>query len=740
MSILSPGETLLLKQPTISDDHLAFVYAGDLWIADLDGARPQRLTAQKGVKLNPMFSPDGRWIAFSGNYDGNQNVYVIPIEGGAPRQLTYHPGEDFVRGWTPDGRVLFSSARESISPRVRRLYTMALDGGYPEALPMPTAERGAFSPDGKQLAYTPYFEAFWSWKRYRGGMTVPIWLLDLDTYEHVEIPHENASDTFPCWLGDAVYFLSDRNGIMNVFRYDLSTRAVTQLTFYEDFDVRSLTSGAGRLAYEQGGRLHVLDPANEQDQPLSISVTADLPYTRPHYQKAVPFIASCGISPTGVRAVFAARGEVLTVPADKGDIRNLTNTPGVAERDPAWSPDGQTIAYFSDASGEYELVISDQKGFEQRTYPLGKPSFFSRPVWSPDSTRIAYTDKALNLFYIMLETGAIVHVDTDTYDHPLRSLDPSWSPDGKWLVYTKRLPNHLRAVFLYEITSGQAHQVSDGMSDAISANFSKDGKLLFFAASINYGLNTGWLDMSSYERPVNRSLYAVVLSKDEPSPLAPESDEEQEPGPQADAPDNADQPPVTMQIDMEGLDQRIVALPIPPGDYHRLQVAEGKLFYLKSAPDRWVNPEEARDTNSLHAYDLKERTSDVFVEQVHDYWVSADGKKLMYQAGKPPAYAIVAVDKKPKPEDGKLNLEAAEILVDPRAEWRQIFHEAYRIHRDYFYDSHMHGLDWDATVARYRPFLAHVGHRDDLNYLLAELSGELVVGHAYVGHGRYSQA
>jgi tricorn protease len=743
------NETLLLKQPTISANHIAFVYAGDIWIAGLDGQHPRRLTAQKGRKQNPLFSPDGLSIAFSGDYDGNMSVYVVPIEGGSPRRLTYHPGPDLVRGWTPDGaQILFASARESISARARRLYTVSLEGGLAGALPMPMAERAAFSPDGRQIAYTQYYEAFWSWKRYRGGMTVPIWILDLATYAHAEIPHENASDTFPCWVGDSIYFLSDRAGVMNLFQYDRGAQAVAQKTFHEDFDIRSLAGGAGRLAYEQGGRLHIFDPSSGAARALSIAIAADLPYTRPHYQPAEPFIATCGISPTGTRALFEARGEILSVPAAKGEIRNLTNTPGVADRDPAWSPNGQSIAYFSDASGEYELVVCDQKGAQKRVYPLGKQSFFYSPIWSPDSKRIAYTDKALNLSYITLETGAIVHVDSDTYDHPARSLAPVWSPDGQWLAYTKRLANHLRAVFLFELAGGQAHQVSDGMSDAISACFSRDGRLLYFAASVNFGLNTGWLDMSSYERPVNRSLYVAVLCKDDPSPLAPESDEEPSPAgdaapaehtadskEQSQAPKPAELSVAPIPIDLAGLDQRIVALPLPPGDYHRLQVAEGKLFYLKSAAERWVDSESTPDANVLHAYDTKARKADVFIDQVRDYWVSADGKKLLYSAGDPRSYAIVGVEKPPQPDEGRLSLDAATLLVDPRAEWRQIFQEACRIHRDFFYDSQMHGLDWGTTCEKYRPLLSHVGHREDLNELLAELSGELVVGHAYVRNG-----
>ncbi len=432
----------------------------------------------------------------------------------APQRLTYHPGDDLVRGWTPDSRqVLFASTRAASSPRCRQLFTIPVEGGFPASLPMEMAERGAFSADGKRIAYTAYAEAFWSWKRYRGGMTVPIWVLDLETTEHVEIPHENASDTFPCWVDKAIFFLSDRNGEMNVFRYDLETHTVRQVTFHTAYDVRSLTCGGGMLAYEQAGRIHLLDPQNEQASTIPISIAADLPETRPHFSAAAPYIQNAGISPAGQRAVFEARGEILTLPLKKGSARNLTQTPEVCERDPAWSPDGKSIAYFSDASGEYELVIADQKGEETTSIPLGRHSFFYSPTWSPDGQKIAFTDKALNLYYLVLQTKEIVLVDTDLYDHPVRSLDPAWSPDSQWLAYTRRLNNQIRAVFLYELAARAAHQATDGLSDATDACWSQDGKYLFFAASTNYGLNVGWLDMSSFERPVTRSLYVMVLNK-----------------------------------------------------------------------------------------------------------------------------------------------------------------------------------------------------------------------------------
>ncbi|MCB8987468.1 MAG: PD40 domain-containing protein [Ardenticatenaceae bacterium] len=742
------GETLLLKQPTVSADHVAFLYANDIWLADRDGRHPRRLTAQKGVKSTPMFSPDGQWLAFSANYDGNTSVYVVGKEGGSPRRLTYHPGEDWVRGWTPDGRaVLFASSRNTPTIRYRRFFTVSLPGDFPQVLPVPMAERGDFSPDGRFLAYTYVPEPFWSWKRYRGGRTSRIWVLDLTTYDYVEIPHVNASDTFPCWLGDTVYFLSDRSGVMNLFSYHQPTTAVTQLTHHDDFDIRSLTAGDGVLAYEQNGRIHLYNPADGQTDTLHIHIAADLPHARPYYKNASHAIRNAGISPTGQRAVFEARGDIFTVPVKKGDIRNLTRTPGAHERYPAWSPDGQQIAYFSDASGEYELHLSDQTGQqEKKVIPLGKKSFFYTPIWSPDSQKIAYTDKALNLYYLDVNDPKPIHIDTDTYDHPIRSLDPAWSPDSKWIAYTKRLDTHIRAVFLYELATGDTHQLTDGLSDATSACFSPDGKYLFFAASSNYGLNTGWLDMSSYERTVQSSLYVAVLSQETPSPLAPESDDE--PAKDEKPPeDNGDdkktdeaengkkdndrqKAPIEVKIDLDKLDQRILALPVPARDYHSLSVANNKLFYLETT--QVFAEQNGPLVGALHAFDLKERKDEVYLNNVRAFWISADGRKLLYQGKKNNDFTVIGTDKKPDNGGDKLDLSKMEVYVDPRAEWSQMFEETVRIQRDFFYDAHMHGLDWEATAAKYRPLLDHVGHRQDLNFVLAELVGELTVGHAYV--------
>ena len=748
--------TLLVRQPTVSAGHLAFVYAGDLWVAHRDGSSPRRLTVHSGIKQRPSFSPDGQWLAYSaGTFEAGFAVYVVAVDGGSPTKVTFHPSHNWVQGWTPDGeQVLFSSARDTVSHRYTRFFTVPRTGGYPTPLPLPMAARGTYAPDGKRIAYTPIPEPFGTWKRYRGGQTTAIWIFDLATEEIEEIPHGNASDAYPCWLGETVYFLSDRNHTMNLFAYDTQAKTVRQVTQHEDFDVRAVATGGGLVVYEQGGRIHTFDPATATSQPVALHIAPDLPQTRPSYKKVAAAIRNAGLSPNGARAVFEARGEILTVPAKKGDVRNLTRTPDAHERFPAWSPDGKRIAYFSDAKGEYQLVLRDQAGLAEPEFiDLQAATFFYTPKWSPDGQKILYTDKRLNLFYLDLSAAARnpVLVDTDSYDHPDRTLDPVWAPDSQWIAYTKRLANHLRAVFLYDVAAATAYQVTDGMSDAISACFSLDGKYLFFAASTNYGLNTGWLDMSSYERPIDRSLYVMVLNKEERSPFFPESDEEEEKkieeketgdketgdkeagDKEAGEKETGDKKTeaVKVKIDLADLDQRILALPVPARAYHTLQAgADGKLFYLRTVA--------GQEGDTLNCFDLKTRKSEVFLDNVSAYWLTYNGQKLLYRNGNN-SYAIVETKEKPKADHERLKLDKMDVYVDPRAEWRQMFDEVRRIQRDYFYDAGMHGADWAAICATYRPWLDHVGHRHDLNYLFAEMLGELVVGHAYVGGGDVGQ-
>ncbi|SNR81231.1 S41 family peptidase [Hymenobacter mucosus] len=755
------AETMLLREPALSRNKLAFSYAGDIWTANRDGSNPQRLTVGPGVETSPHFSPDGQWIAYTGDYDRNSDVYVVAVSGGQPRRLTWHPSVETVRDWTPDGqRILFSSSQEAYA-RSLQLFTVATAGGLPTRLPLLMGEKGSYSADGKQLAHTHITNATSTWKHYRGGQTGPIWLTNLQTLTTEEIPHENATDTSPLWLGGKVYFLSDRQRTNNVFVYDVATKQVAQLTRHTDYDVKALSGYADELVYEQAGRLHLFNTTSGKTTDLSIRITPEVLALRPQYRNVAPMVRTAAISPTGMRAVVEARGDIFTVPAKKGESRNLTHSDASHERYPAWSPDGTRIAYLSDASGEYQLLVQDQRGTTPaQAYSLGKPSFYYHPLWSPDSKKIAYTDKNLNLWYLNLATKKPVRVATDAFGPLLDDavMAPAWSPDAQWLAYSVLMPNHLRSVYVYHLPSGRRFAVSDGRSDATAPAFSRDGKHLFFSASTDVGLRTTWLDMTSYDRTSKRTLYVAVLNKQDPSPFAPQSDEEKDAvlkpdsvvvgkpvgnraAPKVALKDLKPKKPdaIKVSIDTVGLRQRILVVPgSAVGDLSDVQAADGdKVFYLESTPatapagPTATTPEPAQ---RLHRFDLKERKDEVFMAEVKGYALSADGKKILYM-GPGNAYGIVEAAGKPTATDGKLALTGLDSYIDPRHEWEQMFNEVWRLERDYFYDANMHGLDWAATKKKYASFLPHVAHRADLNYLFAEMMGEMVVGHNYVSGG-----
>jgi tricorn protease len=742
---------LLLQKPTLSRTQIAFAFAGDLWVIGRDGGEAERLTTGAGLETTPRFSPDGQMIAFTGEYEGNVDVYVVPAAGGVPRRLTYHPGSDVVMGWTPDGKqVLFRSSRNSHSGRFGRLFTMSLEGGFPAELPLPMAEEGSYSPDGSRLAYLPIArepfpggpQFFQAWKRYRGGMTTPIWIAKLADSSIEKIPRENSNDFNPMWIDNRVYFLSDRSGPVTLFAYDTVTKRVTQVIRNDGLDIKSASAGPGAIIYEQFGSLHLFDVSTGQAKRLNVQVAGDVLSVRPRYEKAATRIVQAGLSATGARAVFEARGEIVTVPAEKGNARTLTNTPGVAERDPAWSPDGQWIAYFSDESGEYQLHLRDQSGMgEARKINLGQPpSFFYAPTWSPDSKKIAYTDKRLNLWYLDLDKGAPVKVDTNTYENPWRMFDPFWSPDSRWIVYTKQLKNRLGAVFVYSLEEGKSYQVTDGMSDARFASFDKGGKYIYFTTSTDAGPTTGWLDMSSFNRRVTRSAYIVVLRKDLPSPLAPESDEEkppsdaQKPGDAAagGAKPAAPKEPDKVTIDVENISQRILALPIPARNYTGMVAGKAGTVYLLEAElgtTALLGPTPV----TLHKFDLEKRKLDKILEGISAFELSANGEKMLYRQGE--RWLIAATAQPVKPGEGALRLDDIEVRVDPRAEWNQMYREAWRIQRDFVYDPGWHGLDLKAAEQKYRPYLDAIAHRADLNYLFVEMLGELTLGHLFVSGG-----
>jgi tricorn protease len=747
---------LLLQKPTLSRTSIVFSFAGDLWTVGREGGEARRLTSGTGRETDPYFSPDGSMVAFTGEYDGNVDVYVVPAAGGIPRRLTWHPGADEVAGFSPDGKTILFRSSQNSHQFFTRLFTVPVDGGPPSELPLPVAVQGSLSPDGKRLAYVPINQWQRAWKRYRGGQTTPIWIANLADSSVELIPRPNSNDSCPMWLGAKVYFLSDRDGSVSLYAYDPQTKQAQQAVKNDGLDFKSASAGPDAIVYEQFGALFLFDPASGRAKPVPVTVAGDFPEVRPHFAKVAKVLRAPSLSPSGARVAFEARGEILTVPAEKGDIRDLTRTPGAADRDPAWSPDGQKLAWFSDESGEYALHIRDQNGLgDVRSIALGAPpSFFYSPRFSPDGKKIAYTDKRLNIWYVDVDKGGPpVKVDTDGYDRPDRAAEPVWSPDSRWLAYSKVLPSQMSAIYVYGLEARAATQVTDGMSDALFPAWDASGKYLYFAASTDLGPGAAWLDMSGINRPVSRSVYAIVLRKDLPSPVVPESDEEKKPGEEdkdkkADASKEAKtakdtkkddkaraeekkEPPPKVTIDFDRISQRTVGLPIPAANYLALLAGKEGTLFLLEAPH--VLPIEGPPTQTVQRFELKTRKVVKLVEGVSTFRLATNGEKLLYQQGE--GWFVAGTAEPAKAGDGGLKVADAEVFVDPRAEWRQMYRETWRIERDFFYDPGLHGLDLLAMQKKYEPWVQGLASRADLNDLFEEMLGEMTVGHMFVGGG-----
>ncbi|OQX54298.1 MAG: peptidase S41 [Candidatus Aminicenantes bacterium 4484_214] len=737
-------DTKLLSQPAITQGKIAFVYANDIWICNWQGKNVFRLTSHPGVESNPVFSPDGQWVAFSGEYDGNTDVYLVPVEGGIPKRLTWHPGADIVRGFTPDSRkVIFISTRNSFTYAHNKLFTISIKGGMPEELPLPYVYKASFSPDGQKMAYVPLREAFHQWKHYRGGTVSTIWIIKLSdlSVQKIPQPEGRCNDTDPMWIGDKIYFRSDRAGEFNLFVYDLSTEKIMQLTHFDDFPVLSVAAGAGKIIFEREGHLFLYDLATNKSERLVIGVAADLLELRPRYAQGEKFIRSSAISPTGARAVLGFRGEIVTLPAKKGDFRNLTNSPGAHDRYPAWSPDGSQIAFFSDASGEYQLYVISQDGQGPvKKFSLPGAGFYDSLAWSPDSKKLTFADNSWSLFWIDLETGKVKKIASEYLYGPseYKSIRGVWSPDSRWVVYTLNTKAYIQKVYVYSLEQDKSFPITDGLSEVSEPVFDPSGHYLYFFASTDAGPVKHWFAMSNADLRMTKAIYLAVLRKDLPSPLAKESDEEklegkeEKKGQEEKEQESSSKPKEeVVTIDFEGLNQRIVALPIPVGSYFNLQVAgKGQLYFLEiSASARGPSRPGAK----LHYFDLKARQDKVLAEGLYSFSLSANGKKLLYRARN--QLGIVATGQKFRPGEGKLNTESIKIKINPQEEWRQIFFEAWRINRDYFYDPYFHGIDWPAMKDKYAVFLDHLACRNDLNRVIQWMCSELGVGHHRVAGG-----
>ena len=752
--------TRLLRQPAVSKDHIAFVYGGDIWICDRAGGHPSRITTHPAAEFAPHFSPDGRWIAFSASYDNNTDVYVVPTEGGQPQRLTWHPSADVVTGWSPDGkRVLFTSNREVANSRSGQLYEVSITGGYEKKVMEAVAVEGSWSSDGKRLAYRPYIMAYAfvsGWRQHRGGDTPPIWIIDPKSKQLEKIPHVNASDSNPLWIGDDVAFISDRNdGAANLYLYDGKTHSLRQLTHETQWDVRSAGAYDHTIVFEAGGQLKMLDVASGQMQPLAVHLEPQSLQARPQWKDAAKNMTSARLSPTGKRVLVTARGDVFSVPVKDGSVRNLTATSGVRESDALWSKDGQRVAYLSDEGGAQALVVRDALGLEKPLrHALGKMGYFTLLAWSPDGRRIAFEDNHLHLYAIDLSTDAVALIDSTPRR---RTFQVDFSPDSQWLAYTVVGENYFTRVRLHGFAAAKSVELADSFVQTDTPVFGSND-LLYFTASIDAGPTRVTLDMSTQERPLRMAIYAAVLSADGRSPLPPKSGDEDSKGSKdkdqdkdaeksgktdtaakskkAGEDEKAEKPPKPTRIDLAGLSQRFVPIPVAERNYERLLVgADGALFYIarRQAGSSTEPPGPNREADAdLYRFNFEDREEKLIMSRLVDFSASADRKKLLLTVGEGKLEVADAVEKlDPKPVD----LSNVRMLVDPRQEWRQIFDETWRMEQQYFYDPNMHGLAWAAIRTRYEPLLQFVQRREDLNELLVEMIGEMQVGHNRTGGG-----
>ncbi len=726
---------LLLRYPTLSKTEIAFEYGGELWEVPRAGGTAHVLASGMDMLTTPFFSPDGSMIAFTGTYDGNTDVYVVPASGGTPRRLTYYPGPDVAVGWTPDGkRVLFRSHRYSYSDP-DQLYTVPVTGGFPQELPLPMAEEGSYSPGGKHLAYVPEFQWEPFWKDYKGGQHTQVWLARLSDSSVVRIPDDNANNRDPMWVGDTVYFLSDRDGPITLFAYDTRSGAVRKVIDNTGFDITSASAGPGGIVYSQFGQIHVYDFARGTSRAVPITVSGDLPQLRPRFVNVSKQIVRGSISPHGLRVVFEAHGDLLSVPAKHGSAVDLTHSPGVMDRDPAYAPDGRWVAYFADRDHEYDLYIRAEDGSgTPRRIALGqKSAFYDNLTWSPDSRKLVFGDQKLDLWLVNLDARdprpLRIAVNSNA---TLQHFHPAWSPDSRWIAYTRVLRNDLHAIEIYSLADGRSVQVTGGASDARSPVFDPDGKYLYFTASTNTGLSAGLWEMSGMERPLTAHVYAATLRAAEPSPLAPDAGFEPPPAPAKRAAAKA-AAPAPVRIDFAGLARRAVALPIPAARYTRIAAAAPGVLILQRAPRVIMQSDISPYGVPVRVlrFDLAHKKLQPLLAGVTAVDVAAAGKDLLYRRGR---HWFIAADT-PKAKPTALHTATLRVYVVPREEWAEMYRDAWRIERAFFYNPHFDGLNVRAAQTEFAHYLSGLASRSELSFLFREMTGYLSVGHMFIYGG-----
>ncbi|HJT70476.1 MAG TPA: PDZ domain-containing protein, partial [Terriglobales bacterium] len=786
-------EGRLLRFPDVYKDKVVFFYGGDLWLASTSGGAARRITSGEGRELFPKFSPDGKWIAFTGQYDGNFNVYVMPADGGQPKQLTFYQGSarqlsdrmgihNEVITWTPDSkRIVFISRRDASNGWIKRQFTVSIDGGLPQALPMDQGGLLSYSPDGTKIAYNIIFRNFRTWKRYTGGMAQAITIYDLKSNTSEDIPHTEWTDTFPMWHGNTIYFTSDRGSEhhLNLYSYDVSSKQVEQLTHFDNWDVMWPSLGPDAIVFENAGYLYTYDFATKQPKKLSISVPADRTFAMKHWDNVSKLITDFDIAPDGKRAVFAARGDAFTVPAKEGSIRNLTRTQGIREQKVSWSPDGKWIAYVSDRTGEDEIYISPQDGMgKEQQITSGYKGFKFAPQWSPDSKKLAWADKDVNLWWIDITDKKPVKVDHDNYGE---ITNYNWSPDSKWLTYDKQSNNNLAMVYVYSLADSKSTALTSDMMNSYDPMFDPEGKYLYYLSDRDYNEVIGNIDFE-FANPKTTRVYVVTLRRDEESPFGVQSDEtsvktsepvlsgmventaidaadkkasKKDESKKADEDKNdqdkdkdkdkdKNKKPVEVKIDLDGIQDRVVAVPMDPANIRTFAAAKGYLYY-STAPVQGLDGPLPGEGSALHAYDLKDRKEKTLIEGVERFALSFDGSKLLYQGeggGGHAAHTYGIIDAKPGSEpkkvgDSALSLNGMRAEIDPPAEWKDMFNEVWRQERDYFYEAEMNGVDWQKMHDKYAELLPYVSDRYSLTYILGDLIGELSNSHTYVGGGDY---